>query len=93
MYPGGVPGICEVWTLQVEGRFGGQGDPGLAESIEALRSELSAAVDSGASQSMRFVVEPVESTVQAAVSNDASNETGWSVLGLGPRWARPPSGP
>ena len=56
---------------------------GLAEAIEALRSELSAAMDAGARQPMRFVVEPVELTVQAAVSKDANGKIGWSVLGLG----------
>jgi hypothetical protein len=56
---------------------------GLAEAIEALRSELSAAMDAGATQPMRFVVEPVELTVQAAVSKDANGKIGWSVLGLG----------
>jgi Trypsin-co-occurring domain 2 len=56
---------------------------GLAESIEALRSELSAAMDAGAEESLRFVVEPVELTLDAAVSKDASGKIGWSVLGLG----------
>ena len=56
---------------------------GLAESIEALRAELSAAMDAGAKEQMRFVVEPVELTVQAAVSKDANGKIGWSVLGLG----------
>lgn len=56
---------------------------GSAEAIEALRSELLVAMDAGAKEPVRFVVEPVELTVQAAVSKDANGKIGWTVLGLG----------
>jgi Trypsin-co-occurring domain 2 len=56
---------------------------GLAESIESLRSELSEAMTASKSQGIQFVVEPIELTVQAAVTKDASGKIGWSVVGLG----------
>jgi len=56
---------------------------GLAAAIEALRAELTDAVDRGRDESMQFRVEPVELTVQAAVTKEANGKIGWSVLGLG----------
>ena len=56
---------------------------GLAESIEALRSELSTAMTAGASKQMRFSLEPIELTLEVAISKDANGKIGWSVLGLG----------
>ncbi|MGW7647138.1 trypco2 family protein [Streptomyces bobili] len=58
----------------------------LAAAIEALRAELTAAVERGRSQQMQFRLEPIELTVQAAVTKEASGKIGWSVLGLGGGW-------
>lgn len=59
---------------------------GLAAAIEALRAELTEAVGQGRGQGMQFQVEPVELTVQAAVTKEAGGRIGWSVLGLGGSW-------
>ncbi|MEU4499221.1 trypco2 family protein [Streptomyces sp. NPDC023998] len=56
---------------------------GLAAAIEALRAELTTAVDRGWEEPMRFRLAPVELTVQAAVTTGANGKIGWSVLGLG----------
>ncbi len=56
---------------------------GLADAIEALRTELvSVAVDTQ-DKRLSFTVEPIELTVQAVVTRDADGRIGWSVLGLG----------
>lgn len=56
---------------------------GLAEAIEALREQLMDAADRGRDQPMQFRTEPVELTVQAAVTKEANGKIGWAVLGLG----------
>jgi len=56
---------------------------GLASAIEALRAELTDAVDRGRDEPLQFRVEPVELTVQAVVTKGANGKIGWSVLGLG----------
>lgn len=56
---------------------------GLAAALEALRAELIDAVLQGRSQPMQFRVEPIELTVQAAVTKGANGKIGWSVLELG----------
>ncbi|MCG0285354.1 trypco2 family protein [Streptomyces sp. PSAA01] len=58
----------------------------LAAAIEALRTELTAAVESGRTERMQFGLEPIELTVQAAVTKGADGRIGWSVLGLGGKW-------
>lgn len=58
----------------------------LAAAVEALRAELTAAVEQGQSQQMQFRLEPIELTVQAAVTKEANGRIGWSVLGLGGKW-------
>jgi len=55
----------------------------LAAAIEALRAELTDAVGRGRDEPMQFRVEPIELTVQAAVTKEANGKIGWSVLGLG----------
>ncbi len=56
---------------------------GLAESIEALRAELSRAVAEGANQPMRFQLEPIELTLEVAVTKDVNGKVGWKVLEFG----------
>lgn len=56
---------------------------GLADAIEALREELMDAAGRGKDQMMRFSLEPVELTVQVAVTKDANGKIGWKILELG----------
>jgi hypothetical protein len=56
---------------------------GLAAAIEALRAELTEAVYKGWDKHMQFRVDPIELTVQAAVTKEANGKIGWSVLSLG----------
>jgi hypothetical protein len=60
-----------------------EGIVGLAEAIEALRAELTEAVDQGREQGMQFRIEPIELTLQVVVSKDASGKIGWGALGVG----------
>jgi hypothetical protein len=55
----------------------------LADAIEALRAELTEAIDRGRSQGMQFRVEPIELTLQAVVTKDANGKIGWGALGVG----------
>ncbi len=56
---------------------------GIDDAIEALRAGLTTAMERGEGQPMRFELEPIELTVQAAVTKDADGKIGWSILGLG----------
>jgi hypothetical protein len=56
---------------------------GLASAVEALRRELAEALDAGRDQDIQFGLEPIELTVQAAVSKEANGKIGWKILGLG----------
>jgi hypothetical protein len=56
---------------------------GLAEAVAALRQELLIAIDEGADAGMRFRVEPIELSLQVAVTKEGSGKIGWQVLGLG----------
>jgi hypothetical protein len=56
---------------------------GLSAAIEALRAELTDAVEQGRDARMQFRMEPIELTVQAAVTKGANGKIGWSVFGLG----------
>lgn len=56
---------------------------GLAEAIEALRVELSGAMLFGHGQGMQFELEPVELTLQVAVSDVGNGKVAWKVLELG----------
>lgn len=53
---------------------------GLSEAIEALRAELVQAAVVGEDEQMRFAVEPIELTVQVAVTKDANGKVGWNIL-------------
>jgi hypothetical protein len=55
----------------------------LADAIEALRAALTEAVNRGKGQGMQFGVEPIELTLQAVVTKDASGKIGWGALGVG----------
>ncbi|MGY1702814.1 trypco2 family protein [Geodermatophilus sp. SYSU D00766] len=56
---------------------------GLSESIEALRAELLKSVVAGHGQQMRFQLEPVELTLEVAVTKDVHGQIGWKVLEFG----------
>ncbi|MGZ4665226.1 MAG: trypco2 family protein [Frankiaceae bacterium] len=56
---------------------------GLAAAIEALRAELTEAINRGWGQGMQFQVEPVELTVQAVVTKDANGKIGWKIFEVG----------
>lgn len=53
---------------------------GLADAIEALREELIEAVTRGENQVLQFGLEPVELTIQVAVTKNAGGKVGWMVL-------------
>jgi hypothetical protein len=56
---------------------------GLAEAVESLRAELMTAVEASKDQPMQFSVEPIELTVQVAVTKEADGKIGWNLLGMG----------
>lgn len=56
---------------------------GLADAIEALRGEIMAAAVSGEDQAMRFSIEPVELTIQVAITKEGNGKIGWHVLEAG----------
>lgn len=56
---------------------------GLAAAIEALRAELTDAMDQGSDKRMQFRLDPVEVTLQVTVTKEVNGKIGWSVLGLG----------
>jgi hypothetical protein len=56
---------------------------GLADTIEALRAELSQAIEKGANERMRFRVQPIELTINVVVETGADGKVGWGVLSVG----------
>jgi hypothetical protein len=56
---------------------------GLAEVIEALRAELTAAINAGAGEHLQFALDPVDLTLQTVVSKDGAGKIGWKVLEFG----------
>jgi hypothetical protein len=56
---------------------------GLAEAIEALRTELSGAMLFGHGEGMQFELQPIELILQVAVSDAGSGKISWKVLELG----------
>ncbi|WP_330254204.1 hypothetical protein OG874_06475 [Nocardia sp. NBC_00565] len=56
---------------------------GLADAIRALREELTSAMQDGWNQPMRFGLEPIELTVEAAVTKDAHGQIGWKIIEFG----------
>lgn len=56
---------------------------GLADAIEALREELISAMERGENQVMRFSLEPLELTIQVAVTKKTSGKVGWMVVEAG----------
>ena len=56
---------------------------GLADALDALRAELSHAVDNAAGGRMQFRLDPIELTVEAAVTRDANGSIGWKILEFG----------
>jgi hypothetical protein len=55
----------------------------VAAAIEALRAELSEAMVAGARRPMRFGLEPIELTLQVAVTNEGGGKIGWKILEVG----------
>jgi hypothetical protein len=56
---------------------------GLAEAIEALRTELSGAMLFGHGEGMQFELQPIELTLQVAVSDAGNGKISWKVLEVG----------
>jgi hypothetical protein len=56
---------------------------GLADVIEGLREELTAAIDRGATQHVQFALDPIELTLQTVVSMEGGGKIGWKVLEVG----------
>jgi hypothetical protein len=56
---------------------------GLADAIEALRTELSGAMLAGGGHGMQFALEPIELTVQAVVTTGGNGKIGWKILEFG----------
>ena len=55
----------------------------LAAVIEALRAELTEAIDEGAGKGMQFQLDPIELTLQLVVTDEGNGKLGWKVLELG----------
>lgn len=55
----------------------------LADAIEALRAGLMAAADKGDGQRMRFALEPVELTLEVAVTREGNAGIRWWVIEAG----------
>ena len=56
---------------------------GLAQAIEALRAELTEAMNAGRDEEMQFSLEPVELTLQAVLTKEGGGKLGWKVLEFG----------
>ncbi len=56
---------------------------GLADAIEALRAELSAAMAAGSESDMRFRLDPIELTLQVVITRDGHGKIGWKILEFG----------
>jgi hypothetical protein len=74
------------YLADTEGAFVAEVLIGLADAIEALRDELTTAIARGEDKPMRFALEPIELTVQAVVTKDASGKIGWNMLGVGGKY-------
>src|SRR3954454_2890380 len=56
---------------------------GLSAAIEALRTELSGAMLFGHGVGMQFELQPIELTLQVAVTDAGNGKISWKVLELG----------
>jgi hypothetical protein len=56
---------------------------GLSSAIAALRAELLQAIDAADDPRMRFRLDPIELSLQVAVTKEANGKIGWQILGLG----------
>jgi Trypsin-co-occurring domain 2 len=56
---------------------------GVAEAIEALRTDLQKVIEVGRDQPLRFKLSPIEVTLQVEVTKDANGKVGWKVLEVG----------
>ena len=56
---------------------------GLAAAIEALRAELTAALDEGNDDVLQFQLDPIELTAQAVITKDTTGKIGWKILEFG----------
>lgn len=59
---------------------------GLVEAINALRADLALAMTDAGNEDIKFKVEPVEITLQVAVTKGADAKIGWRVLGVGAKY-------
>lgn len=55
---------------------------GLADAIEALRTELLDAVSRGRGKSLQFTLAPIQISVQTVLSKTAGGKLNWHVLGI-----------
>lgn len=60
---------------------------GLADSIDALRDQLTEAIARGSGHGMFFQLSPIELTLQVVVTKDINGKIGWSLLGAGASYA------
>lgn len=56
---------------------------GVAEALAALRAELTTAMDEGVGKRIQFRPDPIELTMQVAVTKDANGKIGWKILEVG----------
>ncbi|MDG4667950.1 trypco2 family protein [Mycobacterium sp. 236(2023)] len=56
---------------------------GLAEAISALRDELTAALQQGADEDLRFGLDSVELETEAVVTREANGKLGWKIIEAG----------
>lgn len=56
---------------------------GLADAIDALRTELGEAFTHASGEDIRFRLRRVELTLQAVVTRGGDGRIGWGVLGVG----------
>jgi hypothetical protein len=57
--------------------------PGLAEAIEGLRNDLQEAVERGLKKRLRFMLSPIELTLNVVATQEANGKIGWKVLEVG----------
>ncbi len=59
---------------------------GLSDAVEALRAELTASLQKGATQGLQFGLEPIELTVQATVTKGVDGGFSWKIIKAGAKY-------
>jgi hypothetical protein len=78
--------VDELALGQERKRTPSRGTMGLADAVQALREEIQDAMRSGASESVRFDLAPIELTLQAVVTKGADGKIGWKILEFGAKY-------